>query len=167
MWPSLIRKAKKGGVDVIQTYVFWNLHEPQPGLVRKVNQNLEFFYNKKTKLKTMLCFLQYDFHGRLDLVGFLKEVQAQGLYACLRIGPFIEAEWNYGYAASSFFLYIFFLNSIDITYLIHGWRRVIGDSRSGYMMFPALCFEPITNPSRHVKIETFRDQFCAILNVIT
>ncbi|KAL4632701.1 hypothetical protein ACB092_04G069600 [Castanea dentata] len=70
MWPSLIAKAKEGGLDVIQTYVFWNLHEPQPG--------------------------QYDFSGRYDLVRFIKEIQAQGLYACLRIGPFIESEWNYG-----------------------------------------------------------------------
>ncbi|GAB2240461.1 hypothetical protein Droror1_Dr00020979 [Drosera rotundifolia] len=70
MWPSLIEKAKAGGLDVIQTYVFWNLHEPQPG--------------------------QYDFSGRRDLVGFIKQIQAQGLYVSLRIGPFIEAEWNYG-----------------------------------------------------------------------
>nr|POF11219.1 beta-galactosidase 6 [Quercus suber] len=70
MWPSLIAKAKEGGLDVIQTYVFWNLHEPQPG--------------------------QYDFSGRYNLVQFIKEIQAQGLYACLRIGPFIESEWNYG-----------------------------------------------------------------------
>lgn len=35
MWPSLIGKAKLGGLDVIQTYVFWNVHEPQPGQVRK------------------------------------------------------------------------------------------------------------------------------------
>ncbi|XP_038720469.1 beta-galactosidase 6 isoform X2 [Tripterygium wilfordii] len=70
MWPSLIAKAKDGGLDVIQTYVFWNLHEPQPG--------------------------QYDFSGRYDLVRFIKEIQAQGLYACVRIGPFIESEWNYG-----------------------------------------------------------------------
>jgi len=33
MWPDLIAKAKQGGLDVIQTYVFWNLHEPQPGKV--------------------------------------------------------------------------------------------------------------------------------------
>lgn len=33
MWPSLIAKAKEGGLDVVQTYVFWNLHEPQPGEV--------------------------------------------------------------------------------------------------------------------------------------
>ncbi|XP_057540093.1 beta-galactosidase 6 [Amaranthus tricolor] len=70
MWPSLIAKAKDGGLDVIQTYVFWNLHEPQPG--------------------------QYDFTGRYDLVKFIKEVQAQGLYICLRIGPYIESEWTYG-----------------------------------------------------------------------
>ncbi|KAJ4830522.1 hypothetical protein Tsubulata_041889 [Turnera subulata] len=70
MWPSLIAKAKAGGLDVIQTYVFWNLHEPQPG--------------------------QYDFSGRRDLVRFIKEVQAQGLYASLRIGPFIQSEWSYG-----------------------------------------------------------------------
>ncbi|XP_052198181.1 beta-galactosidase 6 isoform X2 [Diospyros lotus] len=70
MWPYLIGKAKEGGVDVIQTYVFWNVHEPQPG--------------------------QYDFSGRNDLVKFIKEIQAQGLFACLRIGPFIESEWTYG-----------------------------------------------------------------------
>lgn len=34
MWPDLIQKAKEGGVDVIQTYVFWNGHEPQPGKVK-------------------------------------------------------------------------------------------------------------------------------------
>ncbi|XP_021896413.1 beta-galactosidase 16-like isoform X1 [Carica papaya] len=70
MWPSLIAKAKEGGLDVIQTYVFWNLHEPQQG--------------------------QFDFSGRNDIIRFIKEIQAQGLYACLRIGPFIEAEWTYG-----------------------------------------------------------------------
>ncbi|OWM85111.1 hypothetical protein CDL15_Pgr027898 [Punica granatum] len=70
MWPSLIAKAKLGGVDVIQTYVFWNLHEPKP---RK-----------------------YVFSGRANIVRFIKEVQAQGLYVCLRIGPYIQGEWNYG-----------------------------------------------------------------------
>ncbi|KAI3499705.1 hypothetical protein L1887_35511 [Cichorium endivia] len=37
MWPSLIAKAKQGGLDVIQTYVFWNLHEPQPGQINTCN----------------------------------------------------------------------------------------------------------------------------------
>lgn len=33
MWPDLIQKSKDGGVDVIETYVFWNLHEPVRGQV--------------------------------------------------------------------------------------------------------------------------------------
>ena len=33
MWPDLIQKAKDGGLDVVQTYVFWNGHEPSPGQV--------------------------------------------------------------------------------------------------------------------------------------
>lgn len=33
MWPDLIRKAKQGGLNVIQTYVFWNAHEPVQGQV--------------------------------------------------------------------------------------------------------------------------------------
>lgn len=37
MWPDLVQKAKEGGLDVIQTYVFWNGHEPAPGKVMKSN----------------------------------------------------------------------------------------------------------------------------------
>lgn len=33
MWEDLIMKAKEGGLDVIETYVFWNVHEPSPGNV--------------------------------------------------------------------------------------------------------------------------------------
>ncbi|KAL0460685.1 UNVERIFIED_CONTAM: Beta-galactosidase 8 [Sesamum latifolium] len=31
MWPDLLQKSKDGGLDVIQTFVFWNLHEPVRG----------------------------------------------------------------------------------------------------------------------------------------
>ncbi|XP_042432232.1 beta-galactosidase 8-like isoform X3 [Zingiber officinale] len=70
MWPDLIDKSKDGGLDVIETYVFWNLHEPVQG--------------------------QYDFEGRKDLVRFVKTVASAGLYVHLRIGPYVCAEWNYG-----------------------------------------------------------------------
>ncbi|XP_058190728.1 beta-galactosidase 3-like [Rhododendron vialii] len=70
MWEGLIQKAKDGGLDVIDTYVFWNLHEPSAG--------------------------NYNFEGRYDLVGFIKMVQKAGLYVHLRIGPYICAEWNFG-----------------------------------------------------------------------
>lgn len=33
MWPGLVSTAKEGGVDVIETYVFWNGHELSPGNV--------------------------------------------------------------------------------------------------------------------------------------
>jgi beta-galactosidase GanA len=29
MWPDLINKAKEGGLNTIETYVFWNGHEPR------------------------------------------------------------------------------------------------------------------------------------------
>ncbi|XP_019150893.1 PREDICTED: beta-galactosidase-like [Ipomoea nil] len=70
MWPDLLQKAKDGGLDVIQTYVFWNGHEPSPG--------------------------KYNFEGRYDLVKFIKLVQQAGLFVHLRIGPYICAEWNFG-----------------------------------------------------------------------
>ncbi|KAI3818774.1 hypothetical protein L1987_12591 [Smallanthus sonchifolius] len=31
MWPDITEKAKEGGLDVIETYVFWNYHEPLKG----------------------------------------------------------------------------------------------------------------------------------------
>jgi beta-galactosidase GanA len=43
MWPDLIQKAKDGGVDVIETYVFWNGHEPSQGKV--MNFFLKFLYH--------------------------------------------------------------------------------------------------------------------------
>ncbi|KAI4336464.1 hypothetical protein L6164_014987 [Bauhinia variegata] len=70
MWPGLVQTAKEGGVDVIETYVFWNGHELSPG--------------------------NYYFGGRFDLVKFVKIVQQAGMHLILRIGPFIAAEWNYG-----------------------------------------------------------------------
>ncbi|KAF3322292.1 beta-galactosidase 1-like protein [Carex littledalei] len=70
MWPDLIKKAKEGGLDTIETYVFWNGHEPR----RR----------------------EYNFEGNYDLIRFIKEIQYAGLNSILRIGPYACAEWNYG-----------------------------------------------------------------------
>ncbi|XP_047090032.1 beta-galactosidase 6-like [Lolium rigidum] len=70
MWPGLMQKAKDGGLDIVETYVFWDVHEPVRG--------------------------QYDFEGRNDLVRFIKAAADAGLYVHLRIGPYVCAEWNYG-----------------------------------------------------------------------
>ncbi|CAK7352366.1 unnamed protein product [Dovyalis caffra] len=70
MWPDLMQKAKDGGIDAIETYIFWDRHEP----VRR----------------------QYDFSGNNDIVKFFKLAQETGLYVILRIGPYVCAEWSYG-----------------------------------------------------------------------
>lgn len=70
MWPGLIEKAKKGGLNLLQTYVFWNIHEPVQG--------------------------QYNFNGNYDLVKFIKLIAKHDMYVTLRVGPFVEAEWNHG-----------------------------------------------------------------------
>ncbi|CAH8305571.1 unnamed protein product [Eruca vesicaria subsp. sativa] len=70
MWPSIIEKARIGRLNTIQTYVFWNVHEPEQG--------------------------KWDFKGRFDLVKFIKLIHDKGLYVTIRLGPFIQAEWNHG-----------------------------------------------------------------------
>nr|XP_017217998.1 PREDICTED: beta-galactosidase 13-like [Daucus carota subsp. sativus] len=70
MWPDLFEKAKLGGINVIQTYIFWNIHEAV-----------------KDKL---------TFEGNADIVKFFKVAQEHGLWVCLRVGPYIAAEWNQG-----------------------------------------------------------------------
>ena len=40
MWPGLIQKAKDGGLDVIETYVFWDIHEPVRGQARRNTTSL-------------------------------------------------------------------------------------------------------------------------------
>ena len=41
--------------------------------------------------------VQYYFEDRFDLVKFAKIVRDAGLYMILRIGPFVAAEYNFGY----------------------------------------------------------------------
>jgi beta-galactosidase len=69
-WRARMEMAKAMGLNTIATYVFWNVHEPQPG--------------------------QYDFNGQEDLPEFLREAQQEGLYVILRAGPYSCAEWEFG-----------------------------------------------------------------------
>ncbi|UJR18590.1 hypothetical protein I4U23_005497 [Adineta vaga] len=70
MWPYLMSKAKEQGLNTIQTYVFWNIHEQKRGT--------------------------YDFSGRANLSLFLQEAANAGLFVNLRLGPYVCAEWDYG-----------------------------------------------------------------------
>jgi beta-galactosidase GanA len=70
MWDSLMKRSIAAGVNLIQTYVFWNLHEPIKG--------------------------QYYFDDYADLVQFLSVAKQNQIFVNLRIGPYVCAEWNYG-----------------------------------------------------------------------
>lgn len=41
--------------------------------------------------------VQYNFEGNYDLVKYIKLIAEKGMYVTLRVGPFIQAEWNHGY----------------------------------------------------------------------
>jgi beta-galactosidase len=69
-WRDRLRKVHALGLNSITVYVFWNLHEPTPGV--------------------------YDFTGQNDVAEFLREAQQEGLYVVLRPGPYVCAEWDLG-----------------------------------------------------------------------
>ena len=69
-WHDRFRMAKAMGLNAVTTYVFWNAHEPRPGV--------------------------YDFSGNLDVGEFIREAQQEGLYVILRPGPYACAEWEFG-----------------------------------------------------------------------
>ena len=69
-WRDRLQKARAMGLNTISTYVFWNAHEPRPGL--------------------------YDFSGSLDVAAFVRMAQEEGLYVILRPGPYSCAEWDLG-----------------------------------------------------------------------
>ena len=69
-WRDRLRKARAMGLNTVETYVFWNLHEPKPG--------------------------QFDFSGQLDVAAFIRMAQEEGLNVLLRPGPYVCAEWEAG-----------------------------------------------------------------------
>jgi beta-galactosidase len=69
-WRDRLKMARAMGLNTISTYVFWNLHEPRPGI--------------------------YDFSGQLDVAEFIRMAQEEGLFVILRPGPYVCAEWDLG-----------------------------------------------------------------------
>jgi beta-galactosidase len=69
-WRDRLLKLRAMGLNTVCTYMPWNLHEPRPGT--------------------------FDFGGMLDVAAFLRLAQELGLWAILRPGPYICAEWDFG-----------------------------------------------------------------------
>lgn len=69
-WKDRIEIAKQAGINTIQTYIFWNVHEPEEG--------------------------KWRFDGYRDIEQFIKIVKDAGMYLVLRIGPYVNAERDNG-----------------------------------------------------------------------
>ena len=69
-WRDRLLKLKECGLNTVETYVAWNLHEKQEGT--------------------------FDFSGELDFGAFLDIAAELGLKAIVRPGPYICAEWEGG-----------------------------------------------------------------------
>jgi len=77
-WDEEIKKMKAGGISVIATYIFWNLHEPKESI--------------------------FNWEGDLNLKHFVELCKSNKMDVIIRIGPFAHGEirngglpdWLYG-----------------------------------------------------------------------
>jgi beta-galactosidase len=69
-WRHRLQMAKAMGLNTVCAYLFWNLHEPQPG--------------------------EFNWSGQADAAEFCRIAQAEGLWVILRPGPYACAEWEMG-----------------------------------------------------------------------
>ncbi len=69
-WGDIFAKMKAMGLNTVETYCSWNLHEPKPG--------------------------EFCFDGRLNIAEFIKKAAEHDLMVIVRPGPYICAEWEFG-----------------------------------------------------------------------
>ena len=69
-WAHRIAMCKALGMNAICMYIFWNIHEQEPGV--------------------------FDFTGQNDIAEFCREAQKQGMEVIVRPGPYVCAEWEMG-----------------------------------------------------------------------
>ena len=69
-WRHRLQMARAMGLNTVCAYLFWNLHEPQPG--------------------------QFNWSGQADVAEFCRLAQQEGLWVILRPGPYSCAEWEMG-----------------------------------------------------------------------
>jgi beta-galactosidase len=70
LWRDRLLRLKRAGFNCVETYAFWNFHEPREN--------------------------QWDFTGDRDFGAFLDTAKEVGLYAIVRAGPYVCAEWDSG-----------------------------------------------------------------------
>ncbi len=70
LWDDRLEKAAAFGLNCIETYIPWNFCEPERG--------------------------KFVLEGMADVGAFLDKIQAHGMYAIVRPGPYICSEWENG-----------------------------------------------------------------------
>lgn len=69
-WRDRLEKLKAMGCNTVETYIAWNVHEPNEG--------------------------EFNFEGDKDICRFIEIAEELGLYVILRPSPYICAEWEFG-----------------------------------------------------------------------
>lgn len=69
-WKDRLSKLKACGFNTVETYVAWNIHEPQEG--------------------------KFCFTGMADIVTFIETAAELDLHVIVRPSPYICAEWEFG-----------------------------------------------------------------------
>lgn len=69
-WEDRLLKLKACGFNTVETYIAWNVHEPQEG--------------------------EFNFSGMADVASFIELAGKLGLHVIVRPSPFICAEWEFG-----------------------------------------------------------------------
>lgn len=70
LWRNRLQMARAEGLNTVETSVFWNLHEPEPG--------------------------RFEFSGNKDVKEFVRQAQQEGLLVILRVGPYVADDWDFG-----------------------------------------------------------------------
>ncbi len=70
LWRDRMLRAKRAGLNCVETYVPWNFHESEEG--------------------------RFDFDGDRNIGQFIDTCHDLGLYCFLRVGPFVCGEWEAG-----------------------------------------------------------------------
>uniref|UniRef100_A0A2P2I5I9 Beta-galactosidase n=1 Tax=Hirondellea gigas TaxID=1518452 RepID=A0A2P2I5I9_9CRUS len=76
-WRETLKKLRATGLNTVETYVSWNLHEPRKG---------EFDFGQ----------LGEDMSPFLDIRYFVEMAQKEDLLVIIRPGPYICSEWEFG-----------------------------------------------------------------------
>ena len=69
-WSDRLDKLKAAGLNTVETYVAWNMHEPREG--------------------------EFCFEGICDIERFIRLAGEKGLQVIVRPSPYICAEWEFG-----------------------------------------------------------------------